>query len=154
MSRVPPEGVFLASASNDRTVRVWDLRAVRRTVALLTGTSERTPWHTSLTATTSSPEGADGQVILWDVNRRAIVARALPNPARRRAADPAGDAINALAVSPDGRYVVIGRENGDLIRYNAANSARRAVFSPKANRQGRSRPWRSAPMASGSRRAS
>ncbi|HMB06410.1 MAG TPA: hypothetical protein VKP69_22085, partial [Isosphaeraceae bacterium] len=109
------------SASNDTTVRVWNLQT-RRTIAVLDG-------HTKpVNAVAYLPDGdhlasggADGHVLLWDVNRSAIVARARPNPRRQRANDPDGDAVNTLAVSPDGRHLVIGRENGDLIRYDAAN---------------------------------
>jgi WD40 repeat protein len=116
-----PRGRFLASASTDTTVRIWDV-ATRATVAVLRG-------HTQpVNAVAYLPggsrlltAGADGQVILWDAERRVSLATARPDPRRQRANDPAADAINTMAVSPDGRWVVIGRENGDVVRYEAAN---------------------------------
>jgi WD40 repeat protein len=131
-----PKGGFLASASNDTTVRVWNLQT-RRNPAVLNG-------HTKpVNAVAYLPDGnhlvsggADGQILLWDVNQRTIVARARPNPQRQRANDPDGDAVNALAVSPDGRYLVIGRENGDLIRYDAANLQNERLLPKAGNGQG------------------
>lgn len=116
-----PSGRFLASGSNDRTVRVWNVPA-RTTAAVLSG-------HTGpVNALGYAPDGlrlvtggGDGLLNVWDVARRALVATARPNPRRQRPNDPAGDAINALAVSADGRWVVAGRENGDLLRYNLAD---------------------------------
>ena len=126
-----PGGGFLASASIDATIRVWDLRT-RRTVAVLNGHAK------PVNAVAYLPDGdrlvsagADGLVNLWDVNQRVVLAQARPNPQRQRANDPDGDSINALAVSPDGRYVVIGRENGDLVRFDAA-TLRNEVLLPKA----------------------
>jgi WD40 repeat protein len=125
-----PRGDYLASGSSDTTARIWHLPR-RRTVAVLRG-------HTrAIQALAYSPDGrrlltagADGLVVLWDVDRRAILATARPDPRRQRPNDPAGDAINALAISPDGRWVVIGRENGDLVRYDAG-TLRNAALLPK-----------------------
>ena len=116
-----PRGQYLCSGSSDTNARIWDLKT-RRTVAVLKGHAR------AINALAYSPDGrrlvtagADGFVIIWDVDRGMRLNVARPDPRRQRAGDPQGDAINALSYSPDGRWVVIGRENGDLIRYDAAD---------------------------------
>jgi WD40 repeat protein len=111
-----PRDGLLASAGLDQTVRLWDVRQ-RRQVAVLG------PHGSGVSRLTFTPDGLrlltaayNGVVRLWDVNRRLVLAESRPAPVR----DPAGLQVNALAVSPDGRWVVIGRENGQLLRLDAA----------------------------------
>ncbi|AGA30388.1 hypothetical protein [Singulisphaera acidiphila] len=131
-----PTGQFLASGSNDATVRIWGLQT-RTTTSVLTG--HRGPVNALAYAPSGRrlvTGGADGLLNLWDVDRGVIIATARPNPARQNLKDPAGDAINALVVSPKGTWVVIGRENGDLIRYDLANLANETLLPRGENGQG------------------
>src|SRR5262249_54391523 len=121
-----PTGRLLASGSGDTTARIWDV-STRRTRVILRGHSG--PVH----AVAFTPDGRrlltagkDGQVILWDIERGAILAQALPDPGRQGPGGATGNAINThcLAVSPDGRRVIIGRENGDVVCYQTAGLRR------------------------------
>jgi WD40 repeat protein len=126
-----PRGRFLASASMDGTVRLWDL-TTRSSVALVGHTGP-------VNVVAYSPEGrrlvsggADGSIVLWDVDRRT---RLLSRPPDRRNTSNQ-NAINTLAVSPDGRWVVVGREGGNLVRYDAANLGNPFDFPRGSGTQG------------------
>ncbi len=141
-----PTGQFLASGSFDGTIRIWDT-AARRTLAVFQGHDGTPVTNVAFTpdGKTLASTGANGHVVLWNVeprrlrdhdrqrtqaegierrkqladdfNRLSQRFRARPNPQDARPDDPAGVAINALAISPDGKWLMIGRENGRLIRY-------------------------------------
>jgi WD40 repeat protein len=112
---------ILASCSLDGTVRLWDLQT-KRTLAVLRDQAG------AVNALVFTPDGLglvtggdDGVLRLWDVSRRVLIAQATPNPADRLKDGPGTDPILCLAVSSDGKFVVTGRENGLLQRYDAAN---------------------------------
>jgi WD40 repeat protein len=114
-----PRGDLLASASHDRTVRIWDVQA-RRTIAVL----DRHGAVVNKLAFTPDGQrlvtGTDvGVIRLWDVIRREILKTMLAVPVQ--GATPTSQAITAMAISPDGRWLVVGRENGWLMRFDAAD---------------------------------
>jgi WD40 repeat protein len=118
-----PTGEFLASASVDQTIGIWNVRT-RTRVAVLTG--HNSPVNVLAYTRDGSRliSGAeDGRVILWDARRGVALFIASPDPRRARSNDPMWNAVISLGVctDPAGRWAVIGRENGDLIRYDLAN---------------------------------
>ena len=76
----------------------------------------------------------------WWSSGTPTAASCSRRPARTRRSGagsvPAADAVNALAVSPDGRWVVIGRENGLLLRYDAANLGNPVLLPRSSASQG------------------
>jgi WD40 repeat protein len=106
-----PAGTVLASASNDRTVILWD--DTREFAPIRLPTVHNGP----IRAMAFSPDGtrlvtagADGLVVHWNVDQRQAVDNlAAPVP------------INTVAYSPDGRFIVVGGENGAIIRMDTAN---------------------------------
>jgi WD40 repeat protein len=106
-----PAGTILASASNDRTVILWDVTRDFAPIRALRGHNR------AIRTLAFSPDGnrlvtggADGLLVHWNV-------------AQGQATDTLNTPVahNTAAYSPDGRFIVVGTENGALIRVDAAN---------------------------------
>jgi hypothetical protein len=116
---VSPDGGFVASASWDGTLKIWDV-SKRATPATLRGHTDRV-WRCAI-----SPDGAfiasasaDKTVRIWDVasgsEQRAFRAHTHP--------------VRCCAVSPDGALLASGDEAGNVRVWDSATGAERATIA-------------------------
>ncbi|MFX0106738.1 MAG: WD40 repeat domain-containing protein [Candidatus Hodarchaeota archaeon] len=100
-----PDGRFLLSGGQDASVRVWDLEA-RREMHVLPG-HRGAVYGIAVMADGSravSIADMDLAVRIWDFERGNLVTALAPNSAH----------INAVAVTPDNRYVLTGGDDGKV----------------------------------------
>lgn len=116
-----PDGLRLASSGADGRVLLWDV-AARRVLAELSGPGP-VPARTLALGRDGRFLAAgfrDGRVRVWDLGSLRPVAESGPwqieNPVR---SDAEGHSVQALAFGPDGRWLVVGRENGRLVRVDS-----------------------------------
>lgn len=120
-SAISPDGKFLATGSEDKTIRVWSIPD-GRCLAVLGGHLEH------VTGVAFTPDGRrlasschDGAVRVWDASNLSDGAR--PN----RTIPLEAGSIAPLDISPDGRNLAAGGEDGSvyLISMNDSLSPRR-----------------------------
>ncbi len=108
-----PDGKHLASASRDRTAKVWDTETGKEVFSL--------PHDQTVNWVAYSPDGkhlatrsAGGTVRIWDVRPRKEV-RTLPN-------------TEGLAFSPDGKTLASGSSDNTIKLWDAASGQERATL--------------------------
>ena len=103
-----PTGKLLASGSIDKTVILWDVPAFTARTVLRGHTADVRALAFSPDGLRLATTGADGSIRIWDTRTGASleVQPGNQNPV----------AINALAFGPS---LVVGRENGDLFRFDS-----------------------------------
>ena len=113
-----PDGKFLISAGIDGRVLLWDLATFQVIVELKAGGASVNKIALSANGQRLAVALYDGTVELYDINRKVLLSRMGPAEVEKGIPpDPAGYMITNVAITPDGRFVVVGRENGRLTRY-------------------------------------
>jgi WD40 repeat protein len=107
-----PSGRVLASGSNDTTAILWDIPAFQPRVVLRGHTKDVRALAFSPDGARVATAGGDGSLRLWSVATGAQVDIKAGDPQNPRA-------INTLAFSPDGQSIVVGRESGEIFRFDA-----------------------------------
>jgi WD40 repeat protein len=101
---VMPDGQRMISASEDRTLKLWDL-ATGEILATLRGHTD------TVSACAVAPDGRrvvsaswDGTLKLWDISARRVLATFRKHEGR----------VRACSLTPDGRWVVSASEDGSF----------------------------------------
>jgi WD domain, G-beta repeat len=89
---------MLATAEDDNSVRLWDLRTGRHLETLLGHTRRVWSVDFSPTENTLVSSGDDGTALIWDLDA------APPDNGRTASASLVGMASGWIAATPDGRY--------------------------------------------------
>jgi len=89
---------LLASASSDRTIKIWDVKSGQELKSLSGHTQSINSVHFNNSDTILASASSDGTIRLWDVAKGHLI--------KTFKADKNG--VNTIAFSPDGKYIAAG----------------------------------------------
>ena len=116
------DGIWLAAASHDRAVRVWDARTYRLVKTLAGHRGEVYDVAFSPDGTRMASVSYEGQLIVWSWPAGRIVRSiALPTWA------------TSVAFSPDGARLAVPLQNNELRIYDVRTAALDTVFTVNTN---------------------
>ena len=108
------DGRFVVTASNDRTAKLWETRTGREVQTFKGHSSGVTSVSISADAKFIVTGSSDGSAKLWDtVTGREVKAFGSSDAYKGSMSfDSYLDSVNGVSLSPDGKYVVTGTNNG------------------------------------------
>jgi WD40 repeat protein len=119
-----PDGRFLASASNDQSVRIWDVVGRRQISVMSEATGPVNAIAIFESGRRLAAGGNDGVLRVYDITNPAQPRLLVPaRTLLRNPLDPLSGSINTLAVSPNNAWIVVGTEGGLLVRHDASTLA-------------------------------
>jgi eukaryotic-like serine/threonine-protein kinase len=117
-----PDGKYLASASADRTVSLWDLAGGQKWATLSAHSGKVYAVAYSPNGQTLASAGADGTVRLWDPITGEARGDILFGKGHSR--------VYALAFSPNGRTLAVGNEDGSVGLWDPATGQMQGTLNP------------------------
>jgi WD40 repeat protein len=113
-----PDGKTLATASNDGTVKLWDM-ATGRELLTIQGVADAVLGVTvSLDGRMLATAGADGKAKIWDVAAGKLIT----------SIDAEDGAVNGVAFSPDGKLLATADDDGTAKLWDVASGRKLRAF--------------------------
>ncbi|GEM_PF-793808 len=107
-----PDGSLLATGSDDKTVKIWDVKKQ----TLLYNLTGHTKYVTALAFHPSEPVlasgGSDGLLIIWQIDGQKILQKIMVHP----------EGIKSLAFSPDGKIVATAAADYKIYLYQVSDA--------------------------------